>query len=69
MQAVRYNNFNIEKLEDGIRKTEKMWINKHDVSSELWKALQDHEEVYMRSYCDKEFCDKSKHKDLYFFNP
>lgn len=64
MQAMRYKEKVLEKLENNerLQLTEK--VRKCNVAQELREVLEKEEVVYLWNSCDKEFVDK--HKDLVY---
>lgn len=64
MQAMRYNQKVLEKLENNERLPLTDKIRECNVAKELREVLEQEEVVYLWNCCDKEFVDK--HKDLVY---
>ena len=64
MQAMRYKEKVLEKLENNERLPLTEKIRESNVAKELWEVLEKEEIVYLWNCCDKEFVDK--HKDLFY---
>lgn len=65
MQAMRYNNKVLEKLEDDKWEPLTEKINKCNVAEQLREVLEKNEVVYLDSCCDREFVEKNK--DIFYF--